>query len=103
MSDFKIGYSKWVIGKSKNLQLLTALANGSRVVIAFTDQLIASVTNISAAVTMDGEVSFEGIVFFEEALNSRHVVAEIFDWEQLLLLADPCLFFFNFSKELLVS
>merc|ERR1719433_1996595 len=67
------------------------------------NQLLSSLTDVGASVSVNRNVSLKSIVLLEKTLNSGHVVSKIWNIEQLLLLADPSLLLLNLGEELLVD
>merc|ERR1719150_2561689 len=71
--------------------------------VPLVNQLLPSLTDVSAPVTVDRDVRLEGVMLLEKSLDSGHVVAEVGDCEELLLLTDPGLLLLYLGQELLVD
>merc|ERR1719288_154132 len=83
-------------------ELLASLGNGVSMVVPVIDQLLSSLTDVSASVPVDRDVSLKSIVLLEKTLNSGHVVSQVRNIEELLL-ADPRLLLLDLGEELLVD
>ena len=80
-------------------KLLAVLDNDVGVMVLLLEEDLALLRDIGTPLSVNCQVGLEGIMFLDEPLDGSHVIFQVGDGQQLLLLRDPGLLLLNLGKE----